>query len=259
MGPPSCFAGWQTGAVRRRTWVLIVLAVVILGAAGVAWLLTRDTATPVEAAVIESAFEGEVGIEPGDPGVYRYTTTGFEEIDAFAGARHDYPTETFMTITEGECGPVVRWDALEERWIDWEHCGSDLAITRSQSYHEWFGVPDLEIESCDTARPVFGATAATASTTCRAGDRVETYDSEVVGPEVLNVDGIPLETVHVRWTSRLTGASEGEATVDVWRLIGTPLIVRMEAARTSSTPSQIGAVGYQEEFRLLLISPRPQG
>ncbi len=237
----------------------MAVGVVAVGAVAVAWFILRDTVTPVDTAAVEGAFAGEVGMSPGDPGVYRYATTGFEEIDALAGARHDYPAETFMTIEDGPCGPVVRWDALEERWIDWEHCGSALAVTTSQSFHQWFGVPDLETESCGAGRPISGAIGSAVTTTCDAGGEIETYDSEVVALESMEIAGVTLETVHLRRTSELSGESSGSAVVDVWRLIDSPLIVRMEVSRHSSTPSPVGAVNYEEEFTLLLVSSQPQG
>lgn len=241
----------------KGRWIFVVGALVVVVATG--WLLLQDTTTPVAAGAVQGQFGGEAGSSPGDPGVYRYSTSGFEEIDALSGARHEYPDETFMTITAGGCGPVVRWDALAERWIDWEHCGPNLAVTASSAYHEWFGIPDLETEVCVEPRPITGTAGETKMTVCDADGLLETYEITIVGLEVLDVGGVPIETTYLRRTSSLSGGSTGTAQVDVWRATGTALVVRMEVVRRSVTSSAIGDVTYVEEFVLELVGLIPTG
>ena len=76
---------------------------------------------------------------------------GFEEIDALGGARHDYPTETFLTVQPGGCGTISRWTALAERWDSQELCaGSDgMVVASYDSFHQWFGRADLQQFSCE--------------------------------------------------------------------------------------------------------------
>lgn len=254
---PAVHRFCQTESMSKGRWILVLggLTIGLVVAAG--WLIFRDTTTPVGADVVRSQFDGEVGSYPGEPGVYRYRTTGFEQVDALSGGRHEYPAETFMTITLSECGPVVRWDALAERWIDWEHCGSNLAVTVSSTYHEWFGIPDLEEEICVEPRPIAGAAGDLTTTICSTPGTVETYETTIVGQEVLEVGGVPIETTHLRRTSSLTSRSTGTAVVEVWRVSGTALMVRMEVSRSSVTPSAIGDVTYVEEFTLNLIGLTP--
>jgi len=239
----------------RGIRILVIAAAAAFAVTG--WVLFRDTTTPVAASIVQNQFSGELGSSPGDPGIYSYHTDGFEEIDALSGARHEYPGETFMTITEGECGPVVRWDALSERWVDWEHCGPGLAVTASDSHHEWFGIPDLEEEVCAEPRPVIGAVGDVTTTVCVAGELLETYETTIVGIEVLEVGGVAIETTHLRRTSSLSGGSTGTADVGVWRVRGTPLVARMEVSRHSVTSSPVGDVAYVEEFVLELVELTP--
>lgn len=239
----------------KRRWLIVIVGLVVIAALALV-LRFRDSATPVDESQVLVGFAGSVGSEPGDPGVYFYRTSGFEEIDALSGARHDYPDETFITIEDGPCGPIVTWRALAERWTRWEHCGPDLAITGTVEYHEWFGIPDEEVEGCDEPRPV---AAAAASVACRAETSIETYRVEIVGTETVTVDGTEVETIHLRRVSTLSGDSSGETTADVWRLVGTPLIVRMEVASTSATASAIGDVHYTEQVLLSLLRLTPSG
>lgn len=236
--------------------VLTVVAVVVV----VVFFAFRDTATPLDEESVAATLAQPVGSEPGDPGVYSYTTSGYEEIDALAGARHDYPETTFMTIADSECGPIVTWRALEERWVDWRHCGPDLAITASNSYHEWFGFPDLEEESCPEPRPISGPVGPVGDFVCPAPPTsTETYQVEIIGTETLTVAGESAMTTHLRRTSSLSAGSSGTAVVDVWRLEGTPLIVRMSVRRESTTATQVGEVNYVEEVSLHLDSLTPRG
>jgi hypothetical protein len=243
-------------STRRRALAFAALAIGLVVAIG--WVVFRDTTTPVEADVVQSHFDGVVGSSPGEPGVYRYRTTGFEEVDAFSGGRHQYPAETFMTITISECGPVVRWHALAERWIDWEHCGLDLGVTASSTYHEWFGIPDLEEEICVEPRRITGEAGELTTTVCGTAETLETYETTIIGQEVLDVGGVPIETTHLRRTSSLSRGSSGTAAVEVWRVTGTALMVRMEVSRRSVTPSAIGDVAYMEEFTLDLVALTPE-
>ena len=72
---------------------------------------TGTTAAPATTATPVDGTGFDVGTAPGDPGLYVYATLGFEEIDALGGARHDYPSETFITIQPGRVrqpGPLDR-------------------------------------------------------------------------------------------------------------------------------------------------------
>lgn len=230
---------------------MLVIVLLLLLAAGTALLVwsMRNTTTPV------TVTTGGASGNPGEPGVYRYATTGFEEVDALAGARHDYPATTFLTITDGPCGPVVRWDALEERWVEWEHCGPAFEITRTTSYHQWFGIPDLEVEVCTPPIPLVPDAATT--TVCVAGDRTETYTREFLGRETVEVAGEAVETDRVRVTSRVTGSTTGTTTTDLWVFPGTPLVVQIVVEAITTTPSAVGDVHHTEAYTAVLVALEP--
>ena len=87
-----------------------------------------------------------------EPGIYRYKTTGSEQIDALGGTSHDYPAETTLTVVAGDCGVRVRWDALRERRDEWALCSSPDGIDLGPlgvQYHEFYNQPDEEAVSCD--------------------------------------------------------------------------------------------------------------
>lgn len=227
----------------------------IIGA-GTVWYRFRDTATPVPETDVRGALAEPVGSDPGDPGIYEYTTTGFEEVDALSGARHDYPATTFMTIQTGECGPVVSWQPIVERRLEWSHCGVGLSISATFEYHEWFGIPDEEDEQCPEPRPVFEAAG---PIVCVAGGTTETYDVEVIGSEPITVGDTTVDAVHIKRVSTVAGESAGETTADVWRLPGTPLILRLELSSSNATATAVGDVHYVEDVTLELLDLTPGG
>jgi hypothetical protein len=238
--------------MRRALIVIGALGLLVLGGWVTYLLAFRDTATPVDRADLTVATSGSA---PGDPGVYVYGSSGYEAIDALTGARHDYPAETYLTITDGPCGPAVRWDALAERWISWDHCGPDLAVTRMQGLHQWFGVPDLEDEVCSNPLPLVPAAESTVA--CVAGATTETYRVTPLGPEPVLIGGEEVIADHVRIISELSGGSTGSSEADLWVYPGTVLVVKTTVERHTVTPSRVGDVHYDEEYTLLLKSMEP--
>jgi hypothetical protein len=237
----------------RRILITIGFLTVLLAAAAIAYILfLSNTATPVDRSSVSAAV---VGSEPGDPGVYVYETIGHETVDALAGGRHEYPAETYLTVAVGECGPVVRWSALNERWDEWEHCGPGGAITRSRSYHDWFGVPNLDEQACAQPMPLVPAAAVTVA--CTTADITETYEVTPMGQETITIGGVAVTTDRVRVVSELTGATTGDSTVDMWVLPDTVLVVKLVVVRHNTTATSIGAVNYEEAYTLVLASLDP--
>ncbi|HAX82840.1 MAG TPA: hypothetical protein DCY40_09780 [Actinobacteria bacterium] len=237
----------------RRLLIAVGATTVLLAAAAVVYILVfANAATPVDRSAVTAAV---VGSEPGDLGVYVYATTGFEAVDALAGARHEYPAETYLTISLGECGRVVRWNALDERWDEWEHCGPGGAITRSRNYHDWFGVPNLDEQVC--AEPLPLVPTAPVTVVCTTGDITETFESTPMGEETLTIGGVAVATRWVRVVSELTGVTSGDFQADLWVLPGTVLVVKMVVVRHNTTETQIGTVGYEEAYTVTLTSLDP--
>ncbi len=242
--------------MKKRWWIIGGIAFVLLAVVVVVLIVFRNTTTPLGAA--DLGFTGVAGDSPGDPGIYVYDTSGYDEIDALGGARHDYPSLTYVVIEEGDCGPVVRWYAVAERWFQWEHCGPNFGVTTTTNYHEWFHIPDRGEVSCAT--PVFPPEGETSWTTvCDDGETVSMDHATFVGMETLTIGGEPVETVHIRIEGTSTGTSVATTTTDEWRLPGTALVVRRQFDDDSVNDTRIGTVHFTEHVVAQLRSLLPTG
>ena len=247
----------------RRKQVLIAVGVagslLVVGAV-VLILAFWDRATPVSAEDVAATLDVPVVKEvPGGYGLYVYETSGFETTDALGGARHDYPDETYLTLRPGGCGTLVRWQALEQRWSEWDFC-DDLAVAGWQSFNEWYGVSNHDVWSCGAPVPMAGEPGEVWEAECAKQNGTTAVNRfEVIGFETLEIGGETVETLHIRQTETQTGETDGTGVTDVWMLPGTPLMVRRTDDSTTLTQSRIGPVEHHEEYVLQLTSIVPSG
>lgn len=196
------------------------------------------------------------------PGVYRYATEGFEQIDALGGARHDYPAETTITVTPAGCGVRVRWDVLRERRDEWAICGTPDGVELQPDglqYHEFFQQPDEETVTCSSTVLMVPAEPAATPTTeqnCRLGDDPWNPSWAVLERGTRSVDGTEVAITHVRMTVSDDDAHWEHTTID-WFLASDGLPVAVTGVKESSSPSPIGDVMYTEQFHLELVSLAP--
>jgi hypothetical protein len=203
-----------------RRLLLVALAVLLAAGLGVAvWkLFPRDATTPAPAAA-----------------GFVYDTTGFESVDAFGGARHDYPARTTISVRTAVDGcRVFRWRPFAERFWEWETCGARLV--RFAELHRFFGQDDRRTYRCD----------ATSSFT--SGWRCTGESVTEIGRVAASSPG------HVRVLTELTGKTTGTGLREEWlRPDGVPR--RLVVENESTTPSFLGAVHYRERYELRLRPP----
>lgn len=198
------------------------------------------------------------------PGIYRYRTTGSESVDALGGTTHDYPAETTITVLGRGCGVGLRWDALRERRDEWALCATVDGIELQRDgdqYHEFFSQPDDEAVSCDRTVvlvPAAGTPATTGAVqqTCTLAEDPWLPQWQVLERGTRSVDGADVAVQHVRMTID-DNDSYGEHTTVDWYLADSGLPVEVQAIKASASPSPIGAVNYDEQYHLELLSVTP--
>jgi hypothetical protein len=227
-----------------------------------------QASSPAEAVRARSAVQ-RVATEASDggrplpaEGVYRYATTGGDEVDVLGGSRHAYPAETTITISHGGCGLVERWDALEERWDERESCRTPAGQTlkRMTAFHEFFGHADRRTLHCSGyTYPAGFDPGSSWTTTCASDNTKATTTLTAVGWEDLEVDGVGVRTMHVNAKTTVHGEQEGTSERDVWGSADFGLVVRERVTLTSySTQPVFGRTRYHESYDLQLASLEPR-
>jgi hypothetical protein len=228
---------------------------------------TTTAAIPATTAETTSSPETTVEVPPTapslvEPGIYRYTTTGSEDVDALGGATHDYPAETTLTVVASGCGVHLRWDALRERRDEWALCATGDGIELQPDgvqYHEFFGQPDEEAVACASPVLVVPVTATpppAVHQSCTLANDPWSPSWEVLERATRSIDGTDIGVQHVRMT--IDDDDEyWEHTVVDWYLADSGLPVEVRSTKESRSPSPIGGVIYHEHYDLELISIVP--
>jgi hypothetical protein len=263
-----------------------VLAVMVTAFVVVRMVILDDSATRVDADSALDNYRASTTSEPTDateptpdtaastsvaptpvpelpaPGVYAYATTGTESVDALGGASHDYPAETYLTVTGDGCGVRLRWDLLEERRDEWALCADERGVwlqPDTVDWHAFFGQGELVTTDCtDPAlivpQPAPGATPlAPTAMTCTRRDGVWNHEWQVLGTESQQVAGQTVLTVH----SRLSIEIDTETTVIDWWMTPSGLPVLMTSSKESSTETVAGTIVYRETYMAELVSLEP--
>jgi hypothetical protein len=225
---------------------------------------TDKRAEPAAAAATPEGAGAEPAAEPFEipqEGVYTYATEGYEQTDALSGQRHDYPSETAVTIRKGGCGWTSRWAPLRERWEENEICekpaGSFMA--RYTMHHEFFQRGVTDQFTCDgyVQRPDVKA-GESWTFGCKSKGTTGTSTNTVVGFETITVDGTAVKTVHMRYAITAKGDNEGTIVQDRWLGLEPRSLVRLTQKADLKVASPFGKVNYAERFRIDLTSLEPK-
>ncbi|MGH2758992.1 MAG: hypothetical protein ACRDKJ_05440 [Actinomycetota bacterium] len=202
------------------------------------------------------------GYAPIKEGVFVFATEGYEETDALTGQRHDYPDETAMTIRNGGCGWISRWEPMRERWEETELCekADGTSMGRYTIYHEFFQRGDREDFSCPdsyvqkpSAKPGDTWTFSCTSKQSKVDGKVT-----VVGLEDVNVGGRLLPTARYRYDIKVSGANTGTIVQDRWLSSSPRVMARMTQDADMTVSSPFGPVSYEEKFQIDLTSVEPR-
>jgi len=212
-------------------------------------LVTTSTAPSVPVALVA-------------PGVYRYATIGQEHVDALDGTTHTYPPETTITVVPAGCGVSLRWDALQERWDEWQLCATPAGVELGSDgiqYHEFFGQPDNEAVVCDVPVMLVAAAPneqAPAPQVCTLADDPWLPVWTMLERTVRTIDGQQVDVRHVQMQIADDDEYWEHTTID-WYLAPDGLPVEVVATKSSLSPSPIGAIQYDEQYHLELESLTP--
>ena len=198
-----------------------------------------------------------------EPGVYRYTTTGFEHVDVFGGSTHQYPRTTTLTVTDDGCGVLLRWDLLQERREEWRLCVDDRGVvwqTSGAFYHEFFQHGQVDAMTCDrpvVLVPIDRRPREGVAESCLLAGSIWTPEWRVLEQGTRAVDGRDVRVIHVRMTVDIRTRYYERTTVDYW-LDDHGLPLSIAATKISNSDSGLaGDVVYTESLTAELDSLSP--
>ena len=193
-------------------------------------------------------------------GVYTFATTGYETADAgVPRARHDYPSETSLTVRDVPCGSSVRWDATEDRWDDVTICVSRAytKVTAYVSYHRFFGREQTHDYTCGGTsylRPPVTSKGYRWTFDCTTDGALARTVATVVGVE--SVGGA--RALHVHYDTTLSGSNRGTNPQDFWLALDGPYVLRQASRVDAEVDTPFGTITYHEEYDLVLKSRTPR-
>jgi hypothetical protein len=213
-------------------------------------------APPTPATATPAAFS------PPEPGVYRYRTTGGENVSVL-GAHHNYPAETFAVVRRtGGCGWTMRSEVIREHVDERQMCsepGRLLQVLQRREV-EFFGTRDGGGFSCDPPQvqhAVGDARGATWRGSCgddrAAGELLRT----TLGTGQATVGGITVDVIRIRVDGTLTGWARGTSTDVLTVVAATGLPVVWERTVDTVADAFGASVRYQENARFELVSLTP--
>lgn len=197
------------------------------------------------------------------PGVYRYTTTGHEQVDVLGGARHDYPATTTVTYSRSGCGTEERWQPLEGRVGVAVQCSGSVGSELRSTYQEreFFGQSQSKTYTCDPGvllRPRDPRPGQTWTGRCTSEDSTIALAGRVVALEDLDVAGTRVPVVRLAIRGTLTGSTRGRSDREVWLARADGLMVQATGDTDTDADTAGGTVRYRETYRLRLQSLQPR-
>jgi hypothetical protein len=196
-------------------------------------------------------------------GVYAYATDGFEETNALGGLRHQYPSETYLTVAPAKCGRSVRWQPLEERWDESHFCATstEVELRSLTAYREFYKRGQRSQYDCQPDAFVLRADASEGDTwtwSCYADNGRTQTKVTIEGRGTMSVGGTRVPVVHTTFQSVLTGATRGTQRQERWTDARTGLPIKLVTETDTEGDGPIGVISYTERYTLTLKSLSPK-
>ena len=220
------------------------------------------SSTPVPTSAPAAPMVG--ALAPPPPGVYRYRTTGGENV-SLLGAKHDYPRDTYAVVRQtGGCGWEMRSEVVKEHVDRRLMCsdGTRLLQMEQERAVTFFGTTDGGTIRCDPPQVQMAtgeAVGATSVSSCSDGKGADARMARrTLAFGRAEVGGVLVDTVTFRIVGTMTGRVRGTSsdTYTVVRSTGLPISVD----RTVDTMADAfgTSVRYQEHATFDLVSLDPQ-
>lgn len=240
---------------------LVTVAALVVGGVAV-WHRMNQVHKVSVSAVVEKFRNGQ----PSDkravvagprPGVYVYATKGSEHVSA-GNIGHTYPDKTTLTVTATGCGLALRWDALDERWMQWQLCRSPQGwrMRGYTDFHHFLYRSDRRDYACP-AEPMMVSSGGASMIRCTTDGVTASTRVRVMGHRVLTIDGVRVHATHVGIALSAHGKSVSHGHADLWLSDKRSLPLLMKVVNHGSQEALGTHVRYDENVVLRLTSMKP--
>jgi hypothetical protein len=257
--------------VPRGRYIVIAAIPCLIVAGYLVWrAFPRDRVVPVKVGEAVRIFRqrsvGPLSARSGEPepGVYRYSTSGEESVNAGLGilsTNHHYHGTSTISVIPTQCGLVQRWEVLATRWTEVASCREQggYRLLSVDEMHEFFGVRRDVLYKCrEPVRP--------GPTKLRPGmewkGRCATSDSSresrfrVLGFQRVRVGDRSFEAVHTLTRLRMQGTYSGSASQEDWRRRSDGLLLR-RISRTNGSLGGAVSADYAEHYEIRILTLHP--
>jgi hypothetical protein len=242
--------------------------VVVAVALGLWFFIFRSSSTPVNLRQALRLYRQDqsrsttwgTGLPP--PGVYRYRTSGDEQL-SFGNIARTFPTSSTMIVTGSTCA-MERWEPIEQHMEGIEECrakGGGYALTSSFTYEDIAGTKTNQVINCPTSAyllPPDPRRGEQWHALCHSAGLNIALSGMVVGSSSVVVGSTRVPAVHTRLTLTFSGSESGTNPSDYWVSPENGLILsERESVDLYQSAGPLGSVNYTEQMSISIGSLTP--
>jgi hypothetical protein len=259
-----------TWVTHHRLWALGTGFVLILAASAFAvwFIVLRSPATKVDLHQALDLYKREQRGKASDssrlppPGVYRYRTSGGEQL-SIGGISRSFPSASEMIVTDAGCA-TLKWEPLVQHMEGLVECpdpDGSLSISSALSYEEIAGTQTNSVIRCPAGTylvPPDPSPGTRWRTTCHSPGQTVVFTGQVVGNSSVQVGRTRVPALHTRLTLTFSGPESGSNPNDYWVSEQNGMILRQsETVDVNQAAGPLGAVHYSEQMAIALTSTTP--
>jgi hypothetical protein len=195
-------------------------------------------------------------------GVYRYRTTGGEQL-SLAGINRHFPADTEAIVTDARCA-TVEWEPFQQHTEGLVECpmaDGGLGLSSALSYEQIAGTKTTDVIRCPTHTyfvPPDPKPGLRWHGTCHATGQTVGVSGLIVGTSSVRVKGTAVPALHTRLTLTVSGGESGTNPNDYWISLKNGVILRQQETVTMAQQAgPLGSVRYSEQMAITIDSLAP--
>jgi hypothetical protein len=255
-----------------RTWLFLGIGIPVLlvvVAVGFWFFVLRSPGTQVSVRQALRLYRLEQKTDPPaegvhlpPPGVYRYRTSGGEQL-SIGDISRSFPATSQMIVTEDGCA-TMKWEPIVQHVEGLVECPerNGTLVESALSYEEIAGTKTTSVIECPATTyflPPDWFAGERWNSTCHSNGEKVIVSGDVVGTSWVDVGRMREPAVHTRLTLNFSGSEVGTNPNDYWVSLNDGLILRQrETVGIAEKAGPLGSVRYTEQMAITLASTVPE-